>query len=455
MMIGCTTAPRQNLPLDQFSKYNGYRFSNIAAGDNNSDSLFVVLTFSGGGQRAAALALGVLQKLRDTGIVWEGKKRSLLDEVDVISSVSGGSLTAAYYGLFGDRIFEDFAEHILNRNYTGTALKYMLYPASWPKLASPYYDRLDLMADKFMDKDVFEQKTFVDLLKRNQRPFLIINSTDMSLGRSFSFTQSYFDMLYSDLGEYPVGYAVAASGAFPGVFPPLTLQNYDNKKDYELPDWAQNKDKPHDGHTIRHPTHKALKSYIRPGRPYIHLIDGGVSDNLGLIPVIMALDGTASSEDILPQRAGERIQKIVIMTVNARINVYTDWDTKPNVPNLFKVLKKSGITPMENYSQGQIEYLKMLIKSKSENDGCHDQKEPVLMAHSAGVKKSSIEGQGVAYYFIEVSFDSLSEEEDLAYINKIRTFNQLSQEDIHRLCSAAGKILDGNPTFKALTAELQ
>jgi NTE family protein len=66
-----------------------------------------MLTFSGGGTRAAALAYGVLETLRDTPIKIDGKTARMLDEVDLISSVSGGSFTSAYYGLHGDGIFEE------------------------------------------------------------------------------------------------------------------------------------------------------------------------------------------------------------------------------------------------------------------------------------------------------------------------------------------------------------
>jgi hypothetical protein len=68
--------------------------------------VLLYVAFSGGGTRAAAFAYGVLQELRDTSIVSAGKNVRLLDEVDALSGVSGGSFPAGYYGLFGDRIFE-------------------------------------------------------------------------------------------------------------------------------------------------------------------------------------------------------------------------------------------------------------------------------------------------------------------------------------------------------------
>jgi NTE family protein len=96
----------------------GYRFKNLS-NDGNSDSLQIFLAFSGGGKRAAALSYGVLEELARTKIVWEGQQRRLLDEVDYISAVSGGSFTAAYYALHGDGIFTDFEEKFLDKNIQG------------------------------------------------------------------------------------------------------------------------------------------------------------------------------------------------------------------------------------------------------------------------------------------------------------------------------------------------
>src|SRR5205823_6547751 len=77
------------------SAHTGYRFENFPATGRNSDSIFVILTFSGGGTRAAALAYGALQELAHTQIDTGARVRSVLDEVDVISTISGGSFAGA------------------------------------------------------------------------------------------------------------------------------------------------------------------------------------------------------------------------------------------------------------------------------------------------------------------------------------------------------------------------
>jgi NTE family protein len=121
--------------LDRYDKNAGYRFQNLSS-DDNSESLFIILAFSGGGTRAAALSYGVLEQLRNTEIVWEGKRKSLLDEVDVISSVSGGSFTAAYYALYGDRMFKDFDTRFLKKNIQGDLQARLYSPYNWYRLAS-------------------------------------------------------------------------------------------------------------------------------------------------------------------------------------------------------------------------------------------------------------------------------------------------------------------------------
>jgi len=323
LAAGCMTLPVQNCPRDTHANETGvndnveeagYRFSNIAPGPKNSDSLLVILTFSGGGTRAASFAYGVLEKLRDTDIVWDGQHRRLLDEVDVISSVSGGSFPAAYYGLFGDRIFDDFPEKVLYRNIQGALVKRMFSPVNIPKLLSRKYGRTDLMADGF-NRDVFENKTFGDLIQRNQRPFIIINATDVSLGCRFAFTQRQFDLLNSDLSSYPVSHAVAASAAFPGLLTPMTLRNYSDDPATDTPAWIEEGLASRDTDYSAYKTAVEQQSYILPGRPYIHIVDGGVSDNLGLLPVIEFINSTLKEEVVDPAIEKGGTRKIVILVV--------------------------------------------------------------------------------------------------------------------------------------------
>src|SRR4249919_440823 len=109
----------------------GYRLAEVTRPDQ-SDDLFVVLAMSGGGTRAAALGYGVLEELRRTEVTVNGVKRRLLDEVDVISAVSGGTFPAAYYALRGEKTFEEFEAKVLSRNFeTELVKRVVLNPVNW------------------------------------------------------------------------------------------------------------------------------------------------------------------------------------------------------------------------------------------------------------------------------------------------------------------------------------
>ena len=87
-LSSCTTR-EWNREIHDADVERDYIFQNRMP-KSNAQETFVVLVFSGGGTRSAAFAYGVLEKLRDTPITINGRSRRLLDEVDVISSVSGG-----------------------------------------------------------------------------------------------------------------------------------------------------------------------------------------------------------------------------------------------------------------------------------------------------------------------------------------------------------------------------
>ena len=133
--VGCGTYRPVNAPIEQWAANYGYRPETVNEKRPTGDVL-LVLAFSGGGTRAATLSYGVLRELRDTSVSVRGERKSLLDEVDLITSVSGGSFASAYYGLFGDRIFDDFEERFLRRNIQGSLILGMLRPKNWFRASS-------------------------------------------------------------------------------------------------------------------------------------------------------------------------------------------------------------------------------------------------------------------------------------------------------------------------------
>ncbi|MBM4332009.1 MAG: patatin-like phospholipase family protein [Deltaproteobacteria bacterium] len=276
---GCAHYPANPL-LKEVVPDEGYRMRNVRPA-GNSDQILMILTFSGGGTRAAALAYGVMEELARTEIRFNGRKGMLLDEVDAISGVSGGSVIAAYYGLFGKRLFEDFDIRFLKKNIQNDLLKLPFKPGNWFRLWAPHFARTDLVAEYF-DQNLYDCGTFGDIVVR-KGPMIFINATDVTQGSHFTFCQDLFDILCSDLSRFPVARAVAASAAVPILLSPITLYNYAGSCSYREPEWVQQVLE--DPHSSRRRYQQALqlKSYMDAERkPYIHLVDGGIADNLGL-----------------------------------------------------------------------------------------------------------------------------------------------------------------------------
>ncbi|PIY28578.1 MAG: patatin [Comamonadaceae bacterium CG_4_9_14_3_um_filter_60_33] len=285
MVTACATRP-YNAPLDHADPATAYTFFNRLP--RNSPKLFVVLSFSGGGMRAAAFTQGVLEKLASTRIWVDGESHRLLDEVDVITAVSGGSFTAAYYGLFGERGLADFAQEFLYRDIQGEMIAEIVSPAQLAKIAAPHFSRTDAVAD-YLDRTLFKGKTFADLSGDGRAPYIILNAADLNTGTTFSFTQMQFDYLCSDLTPFPVARAVMASAAVPIVFAPLVLRNQAGDCPQRHPDWVAQALAERNPADRRFHAATALASYASPQAvPYVQLVDGGIVDNLGVRGSIMS-----------------------------------------------------------------------------------------------------------------------------------------------------------------------
>src|SRR5215470_477343 len=212
----------------------GYRVGESAR-SGQSDDLLVVLAISGGGTRAAALGYGVLEELRRTEVTLNGSKRRLIDEVDVISAVSGGTFPATYYALRGEKTFEEFEAKVLSRNFETELVWRILTPTNWFRLPSGTFGKSDLFAELY-DETVFDHATFAEL-KKAGGPFVIINGTDLTSGARFSFTQDQFDAICGDLLQLPLARAVATSTALPPLLTPISYENRGGTCGRKAPDW--------------------------------------------------------------------------------------------------------------------------------------------------------------------------------------------------------------------------
>ena len=100
-----TTRPWVNQPLAavaQLASTPALKPMLTVSAPPGSPSVIAAVALSGGGARAAAFGLGVLEELKATRFPLGGRSTTLLDEVGLVSGVSGGSVLATYYAAFGD-----------------------------------------------------------------------------------------------------------------------------------------------------------------------------------------------------------------------------------------------------------------------------------------------------------------------------------------------------------------
>jgi NTE family protein len=447
-MASCAHYP-VNQPLAKFVSPIEER-ARSAEASGRSEDLFLVLSFSGGGTRAAAFSYGVLEELAKAEITINGRKRRLLDEVDVISGVSGGSFTAAYYGLFGDRIFEDFESRFLKKNVQGAlARSIFLNPINWVRFLSPTFDRSDLAAE-YYDRNIFDGATFRNLEERMEKgPGILINATDMVTGIRLGFTREAFGILCSDLLTFPVGRAVAASSAVPILLTPITLRNYAGTCGFEVPEelkkiWAQ---RPTTSRTFYYVNN--LAPYLDSGKKtYIHLVDGGVADNLGLRAV---LDRVLSHGDIwntVKNSPIRNVHKVVFLVVNAETEVSHHWDKMESPPALAAMLDSYSSVSIARYN---FETLMLLRES-------FDQWKKDIRMNRCSPGPVSLEPGScgdIEFYMVEVKFDALTDEAERTYFKRLPTSFVLKPEEVDKLRDAAHRVLVQSHDFQRVLKDLK
>jgi NTE family protein len=446
LIAGCAHYP-VNQMLTEYNPNAGYR-GKLMRVPGKSDDMLMFVSFSGGGTRAAALSYGVLEELAKTEVVIEGKKRRLLDEVDVISSVSGGSFTAAYYGLFGDRIFQDFEMKFLKNDIQGALVARIFFnPINWVRLLSPFFDRSDLAAE-YYDNHVFESGTFGDIAAR-KGPMIIINATDMTYGIRVGFTQDVFDVICSDILKFPVARAAAASSAVPLVLTPVTVRNYAGTCNYRIPAVLESVLKEGDITERQFYLANNMEPYLNAEKkPYLHLLDGGISDNLGLRAILDRIVFRGDFWKSIKDTHHKNVHKVVFLVVNAETQPDSFWDRVESPPVFAAMLDSYASIAIERYNVETLALLKESLKGWAGQ----------VRAQRCPEGKISEEPGScgdIQFYVIEIKFDALKDERERWYFKRLPTSFRLGFEDVDKLRDAAHRLLSESKEFQRLLRQLQ
>ncbi len=418
LLAGCATYGRiDNQPLTSAAaRQPGYGMSE-AASAGRRDDITLVLAFSGGGSRAAALAYGVLLELRDTRIGANGDRR-LLDEVDAISAVSGGSFTAAYYGLHGDDTFRDFESGFLRRDLTSDVLHRILSPRRWftPEGRSD-------AASTLYDGTIFKGATFADLQRRNG-PLIVINASDLEGGIRFAFLQEFFDLLCSDLRSYPLADAVAASSAVPVLFEPVVLQNNSGCAAPHLPQPAE--DSPQLQQVV-----KGLRGYAdKQQRHYVHLADGGLTDNLGLRAFQETIDLAGGLRPFLRKIGREPNGHVVVVSVDASGKAAEGLGLERRAPSMLRAVDIMSDVQLHRYNAATLEQMQDSLQRWAKDVSTPERK--------------------VQPRLVTVALRDVVDESERQRLSRISTNFDLEGGQVDALVAAGRALLRANPEFRGL-----
>lgn len=427
-VAGCTSygAVVNDPLLKADASTESYSIKDYSHRRDDSGDISLILAFSGGGTRAAALAYGVLLEMRDTVVKIDGRPRRLIDEIDAISSVSGGSFTAAYYGLYGDRLFEDFEDVFLRRNVQGALLEGLFNPLEWFRSTG----RTE-MAVKYYEREVFQGATYNDM--RRDGPLIVINASDLGAGARFSFLQEYFNLLCSDIDSFPVARAVTASSAVPVLFNPVVVRNYDDCK-AETPAWliaaeARAVDNPELAQVV-----EGIKSYFKKeNREYAHYVDGGITDNLGLRAVYEVIEVSGGAKAFTSKIGRPAPRSLAVIGINAATQPDLEMDASAKQPSPSEVISAVTDVQLHRYNAATLE----------------------LMEHSVKrwAAEMSAPGRPVKPYLMHLSLQTLQEEER-NFLNLIPTSFSLSDEQVDRLIEAGRELVRNHPEFRAFLEDL-
>ena len=449
LLAGCASTHYPiNPPLARIDPEHGYRIQRVFDEDPD-DHLFMHIAFSGGGARAAAFGFGVLEALRDTPIEWEGRHGRLLDQLDLMLGVSGGSILAAAYAVDGEPGMARFESAFLHGDIEGDLVWRLASPANLWRLGSARYGRSDVLAE-LLDEKLYRGATFGELSQRLSKPFVIVYGSDMSTGARFEFVQDQFDYLCSDLDGVPLARAVTASSAVPLLLSPVTIWNHipaDDAAGCGEPLVARAARQLDAADAPRVTTLAGFRQRDEQGalaRPYVHLLDGGLSDNVNArapLEYIGQFGGVVRGSRYSGYRG---VRRAVFVVVNAETSVRSPQDRSADVPGPLRTALALADIPINRNSDTALNAMRATITSWEAD---------VRAAHARG--DFATFAADARFYLIEVNLAATADPALRERLLAVPTSLTLPREDTDLLRAQARAALKAAPDFQRLLRDLQ
>ncbi|MGB3865587.1 MAG: patatin-like phospholipase family protein [Xanthobacteraceae bacterium] len=286
----------------------------------DEDDLLLGVAFSGGGTRAAAFSFGVLSEM-DRIAVPRGNDK-LLDRLDFISGVSGGAVTAAYYGLKKKEALTDFRERFLLQNAEEGINTTLSLATMGRALGGGINDQQGFT--QWLDRNLFHGATYGDF-RAVGPPRVWINASDIYNRVPFVFGATAFTAICSDLTKFPLSNAVAASAAVPVAFAPIVVKAYPGTCTDPLPSWITRSAADRNASPMLRSFASAILRYREGKVPFIKLLDGGLVDNYGLSGFTISRESSDTAYGPLKPEQAVRLRRAMFLVVDAKEGLSGDW----------------------------------------------------------------------------------------------------------------------------------
>ncbi len=439
LLAGCATFNKPvNVPVAAGASPMGQFLPPDVSGDTA-----VALAFSGGGTRAAAFSFGVLRGL-DRLPTHGGK--SYLDRVIFVSGVSGGSVTAAYYGLKGRAALADFRERFLIRDAEEDLNTTVSLRNIARGLDGGVNDATRLPA--WLDRNLFDNATLGDLCQPG-KPLVWINASDLYNRTPFLFSAETFAALCSDIRKYPLSNAVAASAAVPVAFVPTVLESFPTACATPLPPWVRRViADPNAGAQVR-AFAEALSRYREPGQmEYLKLADGGITDNFGLSGLVIARAAADKPYYPLTPEKVVRLRRVIFMVVNAGQAPAGDWVHTINGPSGADLLNAVTDTAVKSAVRSGFDAFRLSLHDWEDSIRKWRCSLPAAEARRLGAS-GDWRCSSFSFEIVQVGFDQFDAQR-AAKLSSIPTRLKLPTDDVDLLIASGSEAVINNPAFKGL-----
>jgi NTE family protein len=411
------------------------------------DDTVIALSFSGGGSRAAAFAYGVLAGLDQTPM--PNRPTTLFDRIDFVTGVSGGSVLAAYYGLKKRQALADFKQRFLLRNPEANLQMNLNLLSIAKGLQGGIND--PTIFPKWLDDNLYEHATFKSLLGQ-RRPYIWINASDIYNRTPFVFGRVIFGALCSDLADYPISLAVAASAAVPVIFAPVVIQSFPGNCTIPLPEWVQRVRSDPDAPPLLRLFADAMARYHSGEVRYVKLLDGGMVDNYGLAGFTIAR--LASSTPYGPLEPGEavKLRRLLFLVVDAGRAPSGAWAQTVEGPSGANLITAASDTATESGAVGSY------TSFQSTMDDWEDALINWRCKLSAEERRRLGAGPGwncrdVKILVGRIAFDQLGPDREAA-LNAVETSFKLPPEQVDLVINAGQDALKNSRVFRSFLGSL-